>query len=128
MEKLTLVVGLSLILAVFALTFGCVGDTTVSGTVPTTQPVAIQQQTNETIVYTMEQIALHSTPEDCWLVIDGSIIKPPANFASMHKGGAAFLAYCGKDATQAFDSIKDGEGHPIKAKEYMAAWVVGKVA
>jgi cytochrome b involved in lipid metabolism len=76
----------------------------------------------------MADVATHNTAEDCWLVIDETAYAVPSGFADVHKGGAAYVPYCGKDATAAFKSIKDGEGHPDKAYSVLPNLMVGKIS
>ncbi|WEW55506.1 cytochrome b2 [Emydomyces testavorans] len=48
------------------------------------------------------EIAAHSTPSDCWIVVDNQIWDV-TDFVSEHPGGSAIiLKYAGRDATQAY--------------------------
>ncbi len=52
--------------------------------------------------YTMDEVAKHNTPQDCWTVVDGGVADV-TSFFSEHPGGDDKLAQaCGKDATQLF--------------------------
>ena len=56
--------------------------------------------------YTLEEVARHNTPKDCWIVIDGGVYDV-TEFADMHPGGAGIIHdYAGKDVTgmEAMDS------------------------
>lgn len=56
--------------------------------------------------YTMEEIAMHNTREDCWTVINGSVADV-TSFFGKHPGGDDNLAKaCGVDATTMFESVK----------------------
>ena len=83
-----------------------------------------------TASYTVAEIALHATPEDCWLSIDGKVFDVTEYIAAeLHPGGDAILNGCGvADATSMFESIKEGEGHPDKARNFMQQYLIGEVA
>ena len=51
---------------------------------------------------TLEQLAQHNTPTDCWIAID-SVVYDVTKFLNSHPGGrGALLSFAGKDATQVF--------------------------
>lgn len=82
-------------------------------------------QAPQTVAYTLDDIAKHSTKEDCWAAIDGQVYDL-TQAIDKHPGGAeAMLKSCGKDGTDLFSSIKDGKGHPQKAQENLKNLLVG---
>ncbi|NCU42042.1 MAG: hypothetical protein EOM19_04995 [Candidatus Moranbacteria bacterium] len=69
-------------------------------------------------VYTLQEVASHSTAEDCWLIVGSDIIDATSFFGKHPGGDANLLKGCGKDATEMFASVKKHD--PIgyaKAKE-----------
>jgi len=55
--------------------------------------------------YTLVEIAQHSTPEDCWTVVDGKVANV-TDWFGIHPGGDDNLALaCGKDASQIFKQV-----------------------
>jgi cytochrome b involved in lipid metabolism len=76
--------------------------------------------------FTMEEIAQHSSKEDCWLLISGKVYDVTKNIP-VHPGGAAILQGCGKDATTLFETRPMGSGtpHSEKAREYLAKTYIG---
>ncbi|EME46507.1 hypothetical protein DOTSEDRAFT_70495 [Dothistroma septosporum NZE10] len=59
----------------------------------------------ETKLLSTEEISKHTSPEDCWLVIDDQVWDC-TSFAPEHPGGAhLLLQYAGRDATEAYNSI-----------------------
>jgi len=64
------------------------------------------------VVLSMEEVAKHSAAADCWMAIRG-VVYDLSYFAS-HPGGSAYVPYCGKDGTAAYDS-KGGRGRPHSA-------------
>jgi len=61
----------------------------------------IQQNMTDTL-YTKQEVAKHSTPEDCWVIIDNEVYDV-TNFIKLHPGGQFVLTeWGGKDATKVF--------------------------
>merc|ERR1719195_1200349 len=55
--------------------------------------------------YTVEEVAKHTTKEDCWVILHGRVLNA-TSFLSQHPGGElAILTFAGKDATAEFDMI-----------------------
>merc|ERR1712113_728135 len=55
--------------------------------------------------FTMEEVAKHTTKEDCWVVLHNNVLNV-TSFLSQHPGGElAILTFAGKDATAEFDMI-----------------------
>lgn len=87
------------------------------------QEVSMEQETPPTeampeTTYSLEEVALHNSPQDCWTIIDTSVIDATSFFGT-HPGGDDNLAKaCGKDATEMFENVKkhDPNGY-AKAKE-----------
>ena len=69
-------------------------------------------------VYTLQEIASHTTADDCWMIIEGDVIDATSFFGKHPGGDANLLKGCGKDATEMFSSVKkhDPAGY-AKAKE-----------
>lgn len=74
--------------------------------------------------YTQEELAKHSTKEDCWLVVDNNVYDV-TKFIPMHKGGDQILLGCGKDATELF---KSNEKHGISAQKMLQGLQIGILA
>lgn len=71
--------------------------------------------------YTMKEIESHSTPEDCWVVIDGNVYDV-SKFVPSHPGGAMIYVKAGGDCSQLFDAY-----HPIRARKVLPKYLVGHV-
>lgn len=84
----------------------------------------------EVKTFTAADITPHNSAEDCWLSIDGKVYDVTEYIAAgMHPGGEAILNGCGlEDASALFAGIKDGEGHPDMAREYLQNFYIGDVA
>ena len=57
--------------------------------------------------FSLEDIANHNTPEDCWVAVNGMALNV-TDFLQNHPGGPkAILLYKGKDATKEFNMMHD---------------------
>jgi len=84
-------------------------DTTVEETAGETVTIDEPEPTRE---ITLDEVAVHNTPEDCWTVVDGSVYDL-SNFVSSHPGGqAAIQKICGIDGTETFTGKHGGQGAP----------------
>jgi len=77
-----------------------------------------------TVTLSLEEVAKHSTAVDCWMTIRG-VVYDLSSFTS-HPGGSAYVPYCGKDGTAAYDS-KGGKGsqHSAVADSWLKDYEVG---
>jgi cytochrome b involved in lipid metabolism len=76
---------------------------------------------------TLTEISKHNSASDCWIIINNKVLKITP-FLSLHPGGASTITqYCGKDATAAFNSIKNGSGHSNRAVTMFADFLIGLV-
>ncbi|KAG6520049.1 cytochrome b5-like [Zingiber officinale] len=74
-------------------------------------------------VYTLADVAAHSSRNDCWLVIGGKVYDV-TKFLEDHPGGEeVLLASVGKDSTNDFEDI----GHTKNARAIMAQYFVGEI-
>jgi len=73
---------------------------------------------------TMEEVAKHTTKDDCWVVVSGQVLDV-TKFLPDHPGGAlAILTFAGKDATEEFNMIHP----PDVIQKYAPSAVLGPVA
>lgn len=86
------------------------GSTTVDIQPPSDTVQQKNQQTTNT--FTKEEIAKHSTPTDCWTIIDGTIYNI-TSYIARHEGGKEILRACGTDATSLFKSRQTNDGKVI---------------
>merc|ERR1719395_117053 len=55
--------------------------------------------------FTLDEVAKHTTKEDCWVVVGGQVLNV-TEFLPNHPGGElAILTFAGKDATHEFNMI-----------------------
>lgn len=58
--------------------------------------------------YTLEDVAMHSTEDDCWTTINGSVYDL-TSYIPRHPGSDNILSACGVDATSYFSGEQSGE-------------------
>lgn len=82
----------------------------------------------EDMIYSIEEIAEHTTPEDCWFIISGTVYDA-SNFAT-HPGEDAIYEGCGTDATHFFENRPMGSGtpHSNEARELLVDFEIGILA
>lgn len=82
--------------------------------------------------FTKEDVAKHSTKEDCWTIIDNTIYNL-TSYIPRHPGGSEILEACGKDGSSLFNerktesgqSVGSGEPHSRSASAMLASLKVG---
>jgi cytochrome b involved in lipid metabolism len=61
-------------------------------------------------VFTLKDVAVHSTPTDCWVIVHGRVYDV-SEFVPRHPGGSMIHVKAGGDCSHLFDSY-----HPLRAK------------
>lgn len=76
-------------------------------------------------MYTLEEVAEHSTKDDCWQVIDGMVYDfTPYISSDEHPGGGAMIKDCGTDASEAFANRPP---HSEYARSLLTDYEIGKL-
>jgi isopentenyl diphosphate isomerase/L-lactate dehydrogenase-like FMN-dependent dehydrogenase/cytochrome b involved in lipid metabolism/hemoglobin-like flavoprotein/DMSO/TMAO reductase YedYZ molybdopterin-dependent catalytic subunit len=88
-------------------------------TVLTSAPVADDNAPS----YPLEEIAKHSTEDDCWIILHGKVYDTSEFMADHPGGGNSILKVTGTDSSQVFDAI-----HSQKAHAMLADYEIGVVA
>ena len=104
-------------------------NTTQDNTKASTSSADSKMQENKS--YTLEEIANHSTKDDCWFAIENKVYDAMPFIASQkHPGGAAILEGCGKDATELFNTRPMGSGtaHSDSARAGLPNFYIGDLA
>lgn len=82
---------------------------------------------SSTKTYTASEVSQHSSETDCWIIISNNAYDV-TSFLSEHPGGAFEITpYCGKDATQAFETQGGRGAHSQTANEMLATYFIGTV-
>lgn len=66
----------------------------------------------ETTTYTLEEVSLRNSEQECWTVIDGSVYDI-TGYVPRHPGGDEILLACGADGTSLFTERKTSDGENI---------------
>lgn len=71
--------------------------------------------------YTLEDVAKHNKPDDCWVVVNGQVLDV-TDFLPDHPGGKkAILIYAGRDATEEFNMMHK----PDVVQKYAPSAIIG---
>jgi len=77
------------------------------------------------VTLNLAEIAKHNNPSDCWLLINNKVYDV-TSFLGAHPGGAGTITpYCGKEATQAFETKDIGRPHSSRAASMLNDYYVG---
>ncbi|KNC53829.1 cytochrome b5 isoform Cb5-D [Thecamonas trahens ATCC 50062] len=71
---------------------------------------------------TAEEVALHDTEDDCWIIVDGKVYDV-TSYVYEHPGGDIIADDAGYDATEGFDDAD----HSDEAVEEMAQFLIGEL-
>jgi cytochrome b involved in lipid metabolism len=81
------------------------------------------------LILNLKEVIKHNIDTDCWMVINNKVYNV-SNFSSSHPGGSKnILNYCGKEATEAFNT-KGGKGdpHSTSANNFLSKLYIGDLA
>lgn len=80
-------------------------------------------------IFTLDQIAEHSSLEDCWIVVE-EVVYDITEFPDEHPGGAeAVTQWCGQDASFGFSTKNNsGDAHSVKSKLFLDKYFKGNLS
>lgn len=82
-----------------------------------------QNQTTQRRQFTLKEVAEHSSPDNCWIIIYDRVYDI-TRFLDLHPGGSELLLeYVGHDATLAFR----GTGHSNAALQMLKEYEIGEL-
>mmetsp|Transcript_42195 Transcript_42195/g.109870 ORF Transcript_42195/g.109870 Transcript_42195/m.109870 type:complete len:128 (-) Transcript_42195:111-494(-) len=74
---------------------------------------------------TEEELAKHSTEEDCWIVMH-DLVFDVKSFLNEHPGGGdIILTYAGKDCTQDFEDIAHSDAARDQCNKLLVGYMAG---
>lgn len=74
-----------------------------------------------------KEISQHNLRTDCWLIINNKVYNV-TGYLSIHPGGVGTITpYCGKEATQAFNTKDIGRPHSTSANSLLADYYIGNL-
>jgi cytochrome b involved in lipid metabolism len=75
----------------------------------------------------LDELARHSGATDCWMAIEGGVYDF-TDYISVHPTAPAVLTqWCGKQATEAFNTKGYGSPHSPAARAMLPKYLVGKL-
>jgi len=78
-----------------------------------------------TATISKENIAKHSSKDDCWVVVNGNVYNVTSYIPNHPGGPQQIIPLCGGDAITAFDT-KGGQGqHSLRAQTTLDTLLVG---
>jgi hypothetical protein len=86
---------------------------------------ATDPATTDPTVFSADDVAQHSTADDCWTIVDGNVYDVTP-FVSRHPGGSAAIArICGVDGTAEFSGQHGSESAPNSQLESLKIGTLG---
>jgi cytochrome b involved in lipid metabolism len=75
--------------------------------------------------FSVAEVAKHNKPTDCWLIISADVYDV-STYLEFHPGGAdIIIPYCGRDATQAFNTQGGRGKHSSQATQELQKHLLG---
>ena len=71
------------------------------------------------------ELARHATPTDCWMAIRGGVYDLTSYLPNHPSPPNIVLPWCGKDATEAYNTKNKGRPHSPYADELLAKYRIG---
>lgn len=82
-------------------------------------------QTPVTPSYTLAEVAQHATEADCWMAIHGAVYDLGAYLPEHPTRPSIILPWCGKEATEAYDTKMRGRPHSPGADALLTHYRIG---
>ena len=101
-------------------------DSGVAATPPPAPVIPVQQPAPQIgAALTTATIAQHATSGSCWIIISNTVYAV-SGYLNLHPGGAnRIIPYCGKDATQAFQTRSGSGSHSSNAYSILNNYRIG---
>ena len=88
-------------------------------------PPAERQPTVAGKRFTLEDVARHASPEDCWMAIDRSVYDLTSYLPEHPSKSGIVEPWCGKEATQAYRTKMKGRPHSPEAYNLLTQYGIG---
>ncbi len=75
--------------------------------------------------YSLQDVAKHATPGDCWMGINGQVYDVTAYLPGHPADPAVILPWCGKDASEAYRTKTRGRPHSPYADTLLPRYRIG---
>jgi cytochrome b involved in lipid metabolism len=87
-----------------------------------TAPIAVDKLISPT------ELAKHTAPENCWVAIRGNVYDLSAYLPEHPSQPDTLLPWCGKEATEAYNTKTKGRPHSPYADELLVKYRIGILA
>lgn len=77
--------------------------------------------------FTLDEVAKHGSPDDCWMAIRGSVYDLGAYLPEHPSRPELVLPWCGMEATEAYETKTRGRRHSPYADELLAKYRIGTI-
>ena len=82
-------------------------------------------QSGQTVTLTPSEVAKHTSSNDCWMIVSGSVYNV-TSYLPIHPGGANEIQpFCGKDGTKAFATQGGRGSHSGQAQNDLSTLLLG---
>jgi cytochrome b involved in lipid metabolism len=75
--------------------------------------------------YSLAQVGEHASPGDCWMAIHGKVYDVTAFLPSHPSRPQVIEAWCGKEASDAYDTKTKGRRHSQTADRKLKSYLIG---
>jgi cytochrome b involved in lipid metabolism len=91
------------------------------------QSSTAEANTDLGVKLTLEEVSKHSSSSDCWMIIEGKVYDVTSYFGYHPGGNSTLSAYCGKEATEAFQTKgrSGGNDHSSYAYSLLPSYYIG---
>lgn len=91
------------------------------------QEVLEQETVQESRQYTIEEVKMHNSSSDCFMVVEEKVYDLTSYIAEQkHPGGEAIIQGCGTEATELFNNRPNDSGpHSQRARQLLADYYIG---
>jgi cytochrome b involved in lipid metabolism len=76
---------------------------------------------------TLVDVARHHEAKDCWMAIDGTVYNLTVYLPQHPSNPAVILQWCGKEATEAYQTKNKGRPHSSRADQLLSTFAIGKL-
>ena len=73
----------------------------------------------------LAEVARHASAEDCWMTIQGTVYDLSAYLPEHPTPPSIILPWCGKEATEAYQTKAKGRAHSPRADQALANYAIG---
>lgn len=77
--------------------------------------------------YSLLEVAQHKLEKDCWMAIEGQVYDLTSYLPDHPSDPALVLPWCGKEATQAWQTKTVGRPHSSRANILLQQYLIGKL-